>query len=703
MENGEPPFPPLQMTQEPTSFLARQVLASGLLGPDDLGALAIPVDAGSLEVEDRLLKSGKVTEAAIAQCMAVSLGRSWFETEELLGGLILTEVQPDGSRKEWGELETVLGGIGDRAGLDAAWCQSQGVQPLAERDGALHLIAVDAADPQVGELARQRSGKAVILHPGTRGLRERIATAFSVGIATPHDAGPLADLADMANLAAPVEVSASLAAEVTVAPAPVDAPAPALETLGGAVEPETLGASDTSLGGGLDAGLGGGLGAGDDAVLGGGLDAGLGGGGDFGSDFGGGENHGGDLEEYDDVVDVDLRRPLPPGPEAQVLRLVNHVLSEGVRLGASDLHLEPYENDVRIRLRIDGKLGEFETPPKHLFPQMISRLKILAKMDIAEKRVPQDGGIMMRDGKSRVDLRASTVPTCYGEKMVLRILDKDGIPDNMEFLGLSDQQAHDFIEAANAHHGLMFVTGPTGSGKSTTLYCALNLTNTPDKNIVTVEDPVEFKFHGLNQVPIRANAGMTFAGALRAFLRQDPDVIMVGEVRDAETAGICMRAALTGHLVLSTLHTNSALQVVTRLTDMGIEPFLLGPALRLIEAQRLVRRLCTECKVQMEMPGDVAKRHGMEDGEILFVPGERPDCAKCGGSGYKGRVGIYEVVPIDETLQEMIGKGESEKNLTNIVRERGIDLIPDSAVKKLREGITSLHEVSDYIRDGMKE
>lgn len=680
MENGEPLFPPLQMTQEPTSFLARQVLAAGLLGPDDFGALAIPVDASSLEVEERLLKSGKVSEAAIAQCMAVSLGRSWFETEELLGGVVLTEVQPDGSRKEWGELETVLGGITDRAGLDAAWCQSHGVQPIAEREGTLHLVAVDAADPQAGEQARQRSGKAVILHPGTRGLRERIATAFSVGIATPHDAGPLADLsamADLAGLAAPVEVKAAVSEQASVATEP--------ETLGGSMQSETLG---VGLDAGLDAGLGGGLGS--DSEL--------------GADFGGGDDHhGGDLEEYDDVVDVDLRRPLPPGPEAQVLRLVNHVLSEGVRLGASDLHLEPYENDVRIRFRIDGKLGEFETPPKHLFPQMISRLKILAKMDIAEKRVPQDGGIMMRDGKSRVDLRASTVPTCYGEKMVLRILDKDGIPDNMEFLGLSDQQAHDFIEAANSHHGLMFVTGPTGSGKSTTLYCALNLTNTPDKNIVTVEDPVEFKFHGLNQVPIRANAGMTFAGALRAFLRQDPDVIMVGEVRDAETAGICMRAALTGHLVLSTLHTNSALQVVTRLTDMGIEPFLLGPALRLIEAQRLVRRLCTECKVQMEMPGDVAKRHGMEDGEILFVPGERPDCAKCGGSGYKGRVGIYEVVPIDETLQEMIGKGESEKNLTSIVRERGIDLIPDSAVKKLREGITSLHEVSDYIRDGMKE
>ena len=668
------------MTSEPNSFLARQVLAAGLLGAEDLAALAIPADAGSVEVEDRLLKSGKVAESAIAQCLATSLGRSWFELEEqLMGGEIVVERRPDGSSTEWGELEIVLGAVADRAGLDPSWCVERGVQPLAERDGALHLVTADAADPQLGEEARLASGKAIVLHPGTRTLRQRIETALAAGVATPPDAGPLADLAGLANLAA-------------------DAPA-AEQTTGHEVE-ETV----PPAAGGLMDGLGGGLGAGLDAGLGGGLDSGLGGGleSDFrGGDFGGSE--GGDLEEYDDVVDVDLRRPLPPGPESQVLRLVNHVLAEGVRRGASDLHLEPYENDVRIRFRIDGKLSEFETPPKHLFPQMISRLKILSKMDIAEKRVPQDGGIMMRDGKSRVDLRASTVPTCYGEKMVLRILDKDGIPDNMEFLGFSDRQAADFIEAANAHHGLMFVTGPTGSGKSTTLYCALNLTNTPDKNIVTVEDPVEFKFHGLNQVPIRASAGMTFAGALRAFLRQDPDVIMVGEVRDAETAGICMRAALTGHLVLSTLHTNSALQVVTRLTDMGIEPFLLGPALRLIEAQRLVRRLCTECKVQVELPDDVAARHGMEAGEIVYGPGDAPDCPKCNGGGYKGRVGIYEVVPVDEELQEMICKAESEKKLEHVVRERGIDLIPDSALKKLREGITSLHEVSDYIRDGLKD
>lgn len=669
------------MTPEPTSFLARQVLAAGLLGLEDLAALGIPDDAQAPEVEDRLLKAGGFDEAALARALGVALGRSWYDLEEALGSAVLREWSLDGQSQDWGELETALVSVADRCGLEASWCLAHGVQPVAERDGTLHVLAADPADPQLSEELRQRSGRAVVVHPSTRSLRQRIESVLAAGVAAPADEGPLADLGGLADLAGVAEP----------APAPIEAQA--------AADPAASADSGLAAGGGLMDGLGGGLDGGLDAGLGGGLDTGFGGG-----DLGGGDDYGGgDLEEYDDVVDVDLRRPLPPGPEAQVLRLVNHVLAEGVRMGASDLHLEPYENDVRIRFRVDGKLSEFDTPPKHLFPQMISRLKILSKMDIAEKRVPQDGGIMMRDGKSRVDLRASTVPTCYGEKMVLRILDKDGIPDNMEFLGFSDRQAADFIEAANAHHGLMFVTGPTGSGKSTTLYCALNLTNTPDKNIVTVEDPVEFKFHGLNQVPIRSSAGMTFAGALRAFLRQDPDVIMVGEVRDAETAGICMRAALTGHLVLSTLHTNSALQVVTRLTDMGIEPFLLGPALRLIEAQRLVRRLCTECKVQIEMPTDVAARHGMEAGEIIYGPGDAPDCPKCNGGGYKGRVGIYEVVPVDEDLQEMICKAESEKKLEHVVRERGIDLIPDSAVKKLREGITSLHEVSDYIRDGLKE
>ncbi len=397
-------------------------------------------------------------------------------------------------------------------------------------------------------------------------------------------------------------------------------------------------------------------------------------------------------------IDVDVQRALPSGKDSQVLRIVNTILAQAVRDGASDIHLEPYESTVRVRYRIDGHLVPVTPPPQALFTQAISRLKILAKMDIAERRVPQDGAIALKDGDKRVDLRVSTVPTVYGEKMVLRILSKNAIPTSMEPLGFSERQAADFLEAANSHHGLMFVTGPTGSGKSTTLYTCLNLINQPDKNIVTVEDPVEYKFEGLNQVPVRSGAGMTFASALRAFLRQDPDVIMVGEVRDQETAQICMRAALTGHLVLSTLHTNSALQVVTRLVDMGIEPFLLGPALKLIEAQRLVRRLCTECKEPYSLPEDVAGRHGLEAGVELYRGGKVENCPKCRGTGYKGRVGIYEVISVDEELAQMVARRASEAEMEKKVLADGRDLLPQCARQKLLEGLTSLEEVSDYIR-----
>lgn len=697
MNGGIPPVRPMNLDHTP--FLVRLLVERGQLGVDEIDALALSDATGPDEVEERLLKSGRVDERGLARAASEVLGRPWFEFEETLGAVVVCEHAPGGGSADWGELSTLLGAVRDRAGLDAAWCAARAVQPLAERDGTLHLLAADAGEPSLGEEARALTGKAVVVHPATRGLRQRIAAALAAGVAEPADAGPLADLASLAD----EETVGSRARTEARADAAADAAAGTSSSAAGTAGSPGAGFGDgltAGLGSGLEDGLTSGLGAAD---TGDGLAGGFGAadtGDDLAGGFGAADTGDAPAQDYDPDVDVDLSRPLPPGPEAQVLRLVNHILAQAVELGASDLHLEPYEKDTRIRLRVDGKLSEFEQPPRHLFPQMISRLKILAKMDIAEKRVPQDGGITMKAGKSRVDLRASTVPTCYGEKMVLRVLDKDGIPDNMEFLGLSDRQAKDFIEAAQAHHGLMFVTGPTGSGKSTTLYCALNLTNTPDKNIVTVEDPVEFKFHGLNQVPIRASAGMTFAGALRAFLRQDPDVIMVGEVRDTETAQICMRAALTGHLVLSTLHTNSALQVVTRLTDMGIEPFLLGPALRLIEAQRLVRRLCTECKTPYELPADVAARHRMEAGELLYAPAQEPDCPKCKGMGYKGRVGIYEVVPVDDAMQDMIARGTSEREMEAFVRERGIDLIPDSSRAKLREGITSLQEVSDYIRRG---
>jgi len=290
-------------------------------------------------------------------------------------------------------------------------------------------------------------------------------------------------------------------------------------------------------------------------------------------------------------VDVDLNEAIAGGKDTAVLRFVNTLLLQAIEEGASDIHCEPFEDSVRVRYRVDGQLREISAPPPKLFRQAISRMKILAKMDIAERRVPQDGAIATKDGERRVDLRVSTVPTVYGEKMVLRLLEKSALPNNLTHLGFSQTQADDFLDAANCHHGLVFVTGPTGSGKSTTLYTCMGLINDAKRNIVTVEDPVEYKLHGLNQVQVNNTAGLNFSSALRSFLRQDPDVIMVGEVRDTETAQICMRAALTGHLVLSTLHTNSALQVIYRLVDMGIEPFLLGPALRLLEAQRLVRRL----------------------------------------------------------------------------------------------------------------
>ena len=331
--------------------------------------------------------------------------------------------------------------------------------------------------------------------------------------------------------------------------------------------------------------------------------------------------------------------------------MVNQILQEALRTGASDIHLEPFEDSCAVRLRVDGELRALTPPTKAQFVPMISRFKILAKMDIAEKRIPQDGAIGLRDGVKRIDLRVSTVPTVYGEKMVMRILDKGAIPIELTGLGFDERQSKDLIESIRMPHGLMLVTGPTGSGKSTTLYACLNLLNEPDTNICTVEDPVEYKFKGINQVQVKTQVGLTFAGALRAFLRQDPDVIMVGEVRDQETAGICLRAALTGHFVLSTIHTNDSLSAVNRLTDMGIEPFLLASTLRVLEAQRLIRRLCRECREPYECNPDTAKLHGLEPGQQLYRP---KGCDHCRGTGYKGRIGVFEVVRITPHMASLI-------------------------------------------------
>ncbi|MCD4726846.1 MAG: GspE/PulE family protein [Pirellulales bacterium] len=394
-------------------------------------------------------------------------------------------------------------------------------------------------------------------------------------------------------------------------------------------------------------------------------------------------------EQLDDSL-LELDQAPPPGPDGRVIRMVNRILEQALRVGASDIHIEPFEDSCAIRLRVDGTLRELPPPSRSLFVPIISRFKILAKMDIAEKRVPQDGAIALRGGGKRVDLRVSTVPTVYGEKMVMRILDKGAIPIELTGLGFDERQSKDLIESIQMPHGLMLVTGPTGSGKSTTLYACLNLLNKPDTNICTVEDPVEYKFKGMNQVQVKTIVGLTFASALRAFLRQDPDVVMVGEVRDQETAQICLRAALTGHFVLSTIHTNDSLSAVNRLVDMGIEPFLLASTLRVLEAQRLIRRLCKECREAYDCDPETAKQYGLEAGQTLYRP---TGCDHCRGVGYRGRVGVFEVVRITSRMSNLIQTKAPLPELRATAREEGMKLLLDSGLDKVRDGIASLEDV----------
>jgi type IV pilus assembly protein PilB len=393
--------------------------------------------------------------------------------------------------------------------------------------------------------------------------------------------------------------------------------------------------------------------------------------------------------ELDDVA-LDLHKSVDGSREGQIVSIVNHVLIQAVERGASDIHLEPFEDCVRIRLRVDGGLMELTPPPRSMFIPMISRLKILARMDIAEKRIPQDGAFSMQHKNSKIDLRVSTIPGVWGEKMVMRLLNKKAIPLDMSRLGFSQKQAEDFREAMHSPHGLVFVTGPTGSGKSTTLYTGLNMLNGPERNLVTVEDPVEYRFTGINQIQVKPQVGLTFASALRSFLRQDPDVIMVGEVRDQETAEICLRAALTGHLVLSTLHTNDALSAISRLQDMGIEAFLLSATLRLIQAQRLLRRLCPECKTPIAVDENTRRTLALSGDETFYGPA---GCGACNGRGYKGRLGIFEVLGISPQLRDLIQANATWKELHTATRAEGVDLLAESGIRKARAGMTSLEEV----------
>ena len=380
--------------------------------------------------------------------------------------------------------------------------------------------------------------------------------------------------------------------------------------------------------------------------------------------------------------------------EAPVVRYVNSLIREAILKTASDIHIEPYESFIRARIRIDGKLLELPSPPWRLRRAISSRVKVMANLDLAEHRIPQDGRIMVKYQGRTVDLRVSTTPTIYGEKVVMRILDKAAVPLDMESLGMDETVLQRFKETIDLPYGLMLVTGPTGSGKTTTLYSALTRINRPDINIMTIEDPVEFDFPGVNQVAIREKIGLTFAYALRSFLRQDPDVIMVGEIRDKETADIAIKASLTGHLVLSTLHTNDAPSAITRLQDMGLESYLISSSLVLVMAQRLLRKICEKCKEEVEISMDIIDKAGIDTSLFnrnVFYKGK--GCPYCNNTGYKGREGIYEIMYVSPLMREMIVQRKSIDELRELAKKDGMITLRDAAIDKFKNGLTTLDEV----------
>ncbi|MEX2163845.1 MAG: type IV-A pilus assembly ATPase PilB [Sulfuricaulis sp.] len=380
--------------------------------------------------------------------------------------------------------------------------------------------------------------------------------------------------------------------------------------------------------------------------------------------------------------------------DAPVVKFVNKVLMDGINRGASDIHIEPYEKAYRVRYRQDGILHEVANPPLALSGRIAARLKILSRLDIAERRVPQDGRIKMRISKNRaIDFRVSTLPTLWGEKVVLRILDPSSASLGVEKLGFEENQKQLFVEAINRPYGMVLVTGPTGSGKTVTLYTALNMLNTPDNNISTVEDPVEINMSGINQVNINEKAGLNFASALRAFLRQDPDIIMVGEIRDLETAEIAIKAAQTGHMVLSTLHTNDAPSTLTRLANMGVPPFNIASAVNLIIAQRLARRLCAHCKKPIDIPKHALLKAGYKEEELSgLTVYSAVGCDSCNG-GYKGRVGIYQVMPVTPEIGSIIMRGGNQLDIEQQAKKENVPDLRQAGLKKVKDGITSLDEI----------
>jgi type IV pilus assembly protein PilB len=403
----------------------------------------------------------------------------------------------------------------------------------------------------------------------------------------------------------------------------------------------------------------------------------------------------GEMEVIHETDDVNLQELQQATMEAPVVTLVNAILADAAKRRASDIHIEPYEKIFRVRFRVDGVLQEIMSPPLRLKNPLVSRLKVMAGLDIAERRLTQDGRIKLKMGVGgELDIRVSVLPTLFGEKVVMRLLDKSNLQLDMSKLGFDPQTLKDFLEAIHKPYGMILITGPTGSGKSTTLYSALSELNKPDVNISTAEDPVEYNLVGINQLQVREQIGLTFAAALRSFLRQDPDIIMVGEVRDLETAQIAVKAALTGHLVLSTLHTNDAPSTIDRLINMGVETFLLISSINLIAAQRLVRRICEKCKEPVEVNPEILINLGVDSAEVGggFSTFKGRGCGNCNGTGYRGRLAIYEVLVMHEGLKELILRNASVVELKREAVKLGMSTLRMSALQKVREGLTTIEE-----------
>ncbi len=405
-----------------------------------------------------------------------------------------------------------------------------------------------------------------------------------------------------------------------------------------------------------------------------------------------------DLESEEGEAEVSIDELQRSSEEAPIIKLVNLILSDSLKKTASDIHIEPYEKEFRVRFRIDGVLYNMMNPPLRLKDAITSRVKIMAKLDISEKRLPQDGRIKIRttceSKRKEIDFRVSTLPTLFGEKIVLRILDRDNLPLDMSKLGFEEVSLKRVEVGILKPYGMVLVTGPTGSGKTSTLYAALNRLNTPETNIMTAEDPVEYNFKGINQVQIKEQIGLTFASALRSFLRQDPNIILVGEIRDFETTEIAIKAALTGHLVLSSVHTNDAPSTISRLLNMGIEPFLVATSVNLICAQRLIRKVCPDCRAEVKTPIQALINAGFPQEEAKSVKCFKGEgCRTCNNTGYTGRVGLYEVMDITEDIQELILVGASAREIKRKAVEEGMLTLRHSGLAKIKAGITTLDEV----------